>query len=245
MSFILDALKNLEQKRHNETAPDLMTIHREGRTEQMKHSLLSYLLVAVLLLNTVVLAVWLLPQQEDNNSHITQAAIEDINTPVPAVPNSNEAVVKNETSTIQDVVEIPAPDITIPEKQEAAIVTASLPLNPSPEEIRILKSRIAEEKLLAANTPSFEPAVEEDDEPAAKGIVIDMSKLPLSIRKELPALKIAGHIYSNDPGSRLVNINGNIIREGGTVTTGLNVNEITISGVVLDYRGQLFSIRAF
>jgi len=260
MSFILDALKNLEQKRHKETAPDLMTIHTEGPTEQKKHPLLTYIMVAVLLLNAVGLAAWLRPQQEDNNSQIAQAAKKDINTPGPELPNSNEAVVKTEnparqnvneaavktrTPARQDFVEIPAPDITIPEKQEAAIETASLPINPSPEEIRTLKSRIAEEQLSAANTPSFEPAVEEESAPTAESRVIDMSQLPLSIRKELPDLNIAGHIYSNDPMSRLVNINGSIIREGDTVTTGLNVNEITVSGVILDYGGLLFSIRAF
>ena len=268
MSFILDALKNLEQKRHNETAPDLMTIHTEARTEQKKHPLLTYIMVAVLLLNAVVLAAWLRPQQEDNNSQIAQAAKKDINTPGPVVPNSNEAVIKNETPAIQDVnepaiktkttaiqeaVKINTPDITIPEKQEAAIETASLPINPSPDELKTLKNIIAEEQLSAANTPSFEPGVEEnsvpdveeDNAPPAERRVIDMSQLPLSIRKELPDLNIAGHIYSNDPMSRLVNINGSIIREGGTVTTGLNVNEITVSGVVLDYGGLLFSIRAF
>ena len=75
--------------------------------------------------------------------------------------------------------------------------------------------------------------------------MLDISQLPLSIKKGLPEISINGHIYSNDPMSRLVNINGSIIREGETVTTGLKVNEITMSGVVFDYGGTLFSVRAF
>lgn len=271
MSFILDALQKLEEKRHNESAPDLMTNHRDGHREPGKRPILTYLIVAVLLLNAVVLAVWLRPQQEESNSFIAQAAKENIKTPAPAVPKSNEAVikkeapqrqetveastpaipntnkavVKNEPPQRQEVVNAPVPDIVGTENREAAIETASLPIEPSPEEIRDLKSKIAEEQFFVDTSPSLEPALEEESASIGERSVLDIDQLPLSTRKELPDLTVTGHIYSNNPMSRVVNINGDVIREGDTVTSGLKVDEITMSGVVFDYEGVLFSVRAF
>jgi len=274
MSFILDALKKLEEKRHNESAPDLMTNHTEGNRKQVKRPLLTYLLIAVLLLNAVLLALWLRPQQKENNSYIaqvakenienpapaasgsdeaainkdttTQASKENIENPAPAAPESDEVTIKKHTPPVQEVVEAaPAPDITVTENQEVAIDTTSLLINPSPEEISALKNRIVEEHFLVNASPSLEPAIEEESAHTAEGRVLDMSQLPLDIRKGLPELNIAGHIYSNDPMSRFVNINGNVIREGETVTAGLKVSEITMSGVIFDYEGVLFHIRAF
>ena len=245
MSFILDALQKLEEKRHNESAPDIMTNHIEGRSKQEKRPLLTFLLVAVLLLNSVALVVWLRPQQEETNSIVTQDAKENIAPPVPAVLNINEAVEKNETPQKPEVVDAPAPDIVATENSEVAIETAALPIKPSPEEISDLKNKIAEEQLLVNASPLLETALKEESAPAVEKTVLDISQLPDSIRKELPDLSIAGHIYSNDPMSRIVNINGNVLREGDTVTSGLKVNEITMSGVVLDYEEVLFHIRAF
>jgi len=245
MSFILDALKKLEEKRHNVTAPDLMTIHTDGRSEQVKRPLLTYLLVAVLLLNAVVLAAWLRPQQEKKSSFTVQAAKENIEIPAPAAPMSDEVAIEKDASASHLVIDAPAPDIVVTENQEIAIETASLPINPSPEEIRDLKSIIAEEQLSVNTSSSFEPVLEEETVADAEITVLKMSQLPLSIREGLPDLTITGHIYSNDPMSRLVNINGSLIREGGTVTTGLKVNEITESGVIFEYGEMLFHIKAF
>ena len=243
MSFILDALKKLEGNRQNESAPDLMTIHTEGRSEQVKRPLLMYLLIAILFLNAVVLVAWLRPQ---NNSFNTQAQKENIENPVPAAP-MNDTAAKRDTPAVQEIAEAAhEPDIAVTESREApSIEIASLPINPSPDEIRTLKSTIAEEQLSVNSPPLLEPSLEEKSAPAEERTVLDISQLPLSIREGLPDLNIKGHIYSNDPMSRLVNINGDLIREGGTVITGLKVSEITVSGIVLDYEGILFSVRAF
>ena len=246
MSFILDALKKLEENRHKESVPDLMTIHTESLSKQGKHPLLTYTLVAVLLLNAVVLAAWLRPQQKESISFTAQAAKENIEKPAPAAPERAETPANSKAPQKQEVVEAaPAPEIAVAENREVAIETDSLPLTPSPEEIVALKSKIAEEQFPVNTSPPVEPSLEEESVPVAEGTVINISQLPISIRKGLPDLNIAGHIYSDDPLSRLVNINGNIIREGGTVNEGLKVKEITISGVILDYGGVLFSVRAF
>ena len=247
MSFILDALKKLEENRHDDSVPDLTTIHAESNIAQEKRNLLTYLLVAILIINAVVLAVWLRPQEEKKSQYITQDTKTNNEKPAPAVQNRNEAVAKNEALPEQKVIETAAtPDIIVAKKIEAQpLKTTQLPINPSPEEIKVLKKKMAEEQLLVTSAPTIEPEPEEENEPALEGNVLNMSQLPIPIKKQLPDLTITAHIYSNDPLSRLVNINGNIIREGDTVTEGLRVNEITTSGIILDYKGLLFSLNAF
>ena len=236
MSFILDALKNLEEKRNNESAPDLTTIHSEGSDKQGKRPLLTYISIAVLILNAIVLAAWLRPQNEENSSCTLQAAKEE----------TDKIITKNNMPPAEATEPVNAPDVTVTENQRVpATETDLLPINASPEEIRALKRTIAEEQLLVNVQPAFNMPVEDNSADAPEGTVPDMSQLPLSVKEGLPDLTIKAHIYSNDTMSRLVNINGNIVREGGSVATGLTVSEITISGVIFDYSGQLFSIRAF
>lgn len=230
MSFILDALKKLEEKRRNESVPDLTTVHIEGRSGQNKRPLMPYLLVAVLLLNAVVFAAWLRP---------TQPAKEQIQAPSPVVPLPEQ--VMSETAFDENL----SQDIAGEDRMPSTTETDAPVINPSPEELMTLRSRIKEEQDLIDSTPAPEPDYKEKVEQKAEKTVLDLGQVPLDIRRGLPDINIKGHIYSNDPSSRLVNINGNIIREGGMVMQGLTVDEITMSGVVFDYEGLLFHIRVF
>jgi general secretion pathway protein B len=74
---------------------------------------------------------------------------------------------------------------------------------------------------------------------------ISISDLPPSIRNGLPPISITGHIYSDNPSARIININGDIFREGESVTEGLKVEEITPTGVILGFKGHRFHIRVF
>jgi hypothetical protein len=48
---------------------------------------------------------------------------------------------------------------------------------------------------------------------------------------------------SNDPASRLVFLNGQVFREGETVSEGLKVETIAHRWAVLNWRGQRFMVR--
>ena len=63
------------------------------------------------------------------------------------------------------------------------------------------------------------------------------------MQKELPSISIKGHIYSDNPSSRMVNINGHIMREGEEIADDLRIDEITLSGVILTYKDVRFRIR--
>ena len=72
-----------------------------------------------------------------------------------------------------------------------------------------------------------------------------LGNIPRSIRAELPELSISFHVYAQKPKSRLVSINGRVLREGQSVAEGLTVEEITSEGVILNFNGELFKMEVF
>jgi general secretion pathway protein B len=88
-----------------------------------------------------------------------------------------------------------------------------------------------------------------EEEPAAKPekpeLVPMLDNLPNHIKEELPELSISFHAFNRAPRSRLVSINGRILREGQSVAEGLILEEITPKGVVLSYQGTRFRVGVF
>ena len=75
---------------------------------------------------------------------------------------------------------------------------------------------------------------------AAGETVVEMEKLPTSIREEVSKITISVHAYSNTPGKRLVGIGRRILHEGDYVQPGLKLEEITPDGMILGYKGYRF-----
>jgi general secretion pathway protein B len=70
--------------------------------------------------------------------------------------------------------------------------------------------------------------------------VVSMADLPLSVQQELPAMTISVHVYSGDPGKRLVGINNRMLREDEHVVPGLKLEQITPDGMIFGYKGYSF-----
>jgi general secretion pathway protein B len=294
MSFILDALKKLEQKRHEGSVPDLMTVHPPEIKGTRKRPLWLYLFLAALLVNAVILTAMLRPRGPEKQDIIAQADVEqhheliaagsdrkdadsiqpvpapspagdkltaDDKTSSPGLKSDMKASLPETESTAQELpgthdstsrqespvqVDISKETTLLPEKiMPADNTSASLELNPSPKELENLRNKIKEELSPASEYSPVESQPPDDIKIGSDLKVIEYGQLPESVRKELPDIYIKGHIYSNDPLSRIVNINGIIIREGDTVTDGLKVEKITLSGIILDYQGVRFHMRAF
>ena len=69
--------------------------------------------------------------------------------------------------------------------------------------------------------------------------VPELNDLPLTLRKEMPALTVTMQMYSADPARRFVVVDGQRKKEGDTVHD-VTVHEIRASGVVLEFHGQRF-----
>jgi general secretion pathway protein B len=70
--------------------------------------------------------------------------------------------------------------------------------------------------------------------------VFNLNDLPADVRSALPPLKISAHVYSLEPQSRLVQVNGQLLQEGQVSTEGLKVEEIYPKGIVFRFQGYRF-----
>lgn len=76
--------------------------------------------------------------------------------------------------------------------------------------------------------------------PAAEARIPRLAELPESTRRELPRLTISGSVYSDDPASRFVIINGEVQREGAKLGADLVLEQIGPRELVLRWRDQRF-----
>jgi general secretion pathway protein B len=67
-----------------------------------------------------------------------------------------------------------------------------------------------------------------------------VSELPDGVRRELPALSIGGSVYSDDPASRLVIVNGEVQHEGAKLTKDLVLEQIRPRELLLRFKGQRY-----
>jgi general secretion pathway protein B len=288
MSFILDALKKLEQKRNQESIPDLLTVHSSPVQKPQKRLIWLYIIVIALFINAGILLAWLKPWQSEKQVVTAQSSSEQpelASSELVQNPDATEPVPPSTVIEKTTEASVIAPD-KIKSPSESAPVTAnlttdSLPSNekvdstrtlpadvkpdtkalsgesehsgtrsflPDEEELAALRGKIKKEIDFSAEAPSDESAISVHSVPGtavSNEKVIEMSQLPSDIRSELPKISINTHIYSNNPSSRVVNINGIILREGEDIAKGLTLEEITSSGVILIYKDHLFRIRAF
>lgn len=63
-----------------------------------------------------------------------------------------------------------------------------------------------------------------------------LSDLPPAQRAELPQMQVGGAIYSDQPGSRFVVINGLVVREGETAAPGVVLERIGPKSAVIRWR---------
>ena len=290
MSFILDALKKLEQNKQDASVPDLLTVHTAEQYETSKKPLWPKILIALLLLNAGIVSYWMLSDKTEEvvvaEPDITETQQQSVKlNPVNVLDNESpddraaeppvqSAAVKETTGDDamdkitdrdQKLSTSPIPEDTqlLEKEQNEAHIEAEAIKSIVDEETPIVEQLIKEASGKAqemADLQSEEP--ENTDAEQASAIPSELhplsaveserekqlpsfSELPEDIRKEIPDLTIIAHIYSNNPSSRMVNINGDVLREGETLSGKLKVEEITISGVTFHYKAHLFRLRAF
>ena len=250
MSFILDALKKLEKKRQYGPVPNIMTVHELPLNETKKRLFWPYLILsALLLINVVILSVWFRPWETGKIEIVAQTLPVKIHESIKTEVMEKDIANKGKTSKEALSPESDAPDINfvniMPQSQPVQTVTDEQK-EPEVETTASLETSptIQETPEAISYTPE-DTAPISDNETVSGQRVPDVSELPQSVLQNLPEIVIYGHIYSDNPASRLVNINRNIIREGETVTVGLKVEEITRSGVIFSFQDFLFQIRTF
>lgn len=77
---------------------------------------------------------------------------------------------------------------------------------------------------------------------AADAPIYPRELLPPNIRSALPPIAIGGSIYSPDPASRSLIINGQLYRERQRLTQDLALQEIRLKSAIFDFRGYRFEV---
>ena len=252
MSYILDALKKVEQKREREASSRTLSFSSAGSLAPKRWALWPYLLVAVLAVNAVFLVAWF-------TSH--RSSVKEI----PAAADRKE--------TEPHVLHPPAPEKASPPgavarvplkparpvDRLAPVPRAALPVVPSPKSDEKLKpanrTTGQENRVLPVNpVPDDQPrkSAALDPQPvreatkerntALSGKVYALNELPGDVRQALPDFKISGHAYSEDTVTRVVRINEKILQEGQDLMPGLRLEEIVPDGVVMKYDGFRFRV---
>jgi general secretion pathway protein B len=137
--------------------------------------------------------------------------------PVPAVPAAAPAA-----RPVRPAASAPEPN---PESSAAAAVSATAPAAPP----------ATPTAAIAAPAPTEAPRA--PSRPAAGSVKPTLlSDLPAGQRSELPQMLIGGAIYSDQPASRFVVINGLVVREGETAAPGVTLERIGPKSAIVRWR---------
>jgi general secretion pathway protein B len=142
----------------------------------------------------------------------------------------------------------PAPKETIPENETNELSTVEPDMENTEADLAVEMATDEPEPSLDVELLDLEEFPLEEEtavKPEKPELVPMLDNLPNYIKEKLPELSISFHAFNRAPRSRLVSINGRILREGQSVAEGLILEEITPKGVVLSYQDTRFRIGVF
>lgn len=239
MSYILDALRRAEADRERERGhvPGLHAQPRTGGTAAPAAAgprrWLPWAGGGALLLSLFLLLLLLarsgpadppappappLPRQVELASPVP-APMSAPASPQPAISGAAAAVLASRPAPAS----APAPAVVLP-----------APLAPPPSSLPPVPARPA----LAAATVA--PAAPAPRAASAAAPIPRLAELPESTRRELPALAVSGSVYSEDPASRFLIANGEVLREGAKLGPEHVLEQIGPRELVLRFKGQRY-----
>lgn len=226
MSYILEALKKLEQKRQLEETPNLLTLQSRITQAPGKRSLWPYAIGGIILLN--IAAVFIMLRIDPWRPAERHPAVQM----PPASENMSSLPAASRVANRQD--------------QEAAGATerARRPNRPAPSVTGERTPKAAPPKPAPALTPLPDKAIPALSPPAKplpqKSKTVNIQELPDSIRNSLPELKMTVHSYDELPQARFAIINNKMIKEGQFLVPELKLEQITPKGAILNYNSHRF-----
>ena len=265
MSYILDALKRAEAERDQGAIPGLHAKQLASYDEPEVRTTPIWLWA--LAAAALVLAAggsgywwWRMPAKEIVASSPSapaspaQMPASDLPVPAAALPPT-PVVVANVAPKLPAKTDLPSKPLNSPPPVVAVQVTPQ----PSPAK----KAAAAAPAIPTAAVPSATPAPATAQVAAAKppappapvptavvhagkaatGSGIPMlSELPEALRRQIPALNIAGAVYSDDPNQRMLIINNQTFGQGNQVVSGVQLEEIHSSSSIFSFQGTRFQL---
>lgn len=228
MSYILEALKKAEAERHAGVLdaaplpPGFASTRRHRRARNSRQWLWPALSVlAVGGAGAVWLATTSSMPSANGNRPVPAASL------IPAVPAA---------PTVSAVTAVPAP----PPPAPSATSAVAPPPEPA-EEPEKPKKKVARKSPEKKQPPPVREttavhAPEHNDNTS----IAALHDLPEHVRREIPPLAVGGYIYSGNRADRSVLVNKRLLREGDEIAPGLTLEQMTPSGMVLNYKGYRY-----
>jgi len=239
MSYILEALKKSEQERERGGVPDIKSVHssNETATDDKKRSWWPYLLLVVFVVNGAIFAV--VYMEDDASDAVSQANEDQQVAALTEEPPVMVNPIPSENSQVQKL-ETPTKPVAEPKPQPKVIFSKEL-LDMSSDvadEVNEKTSQAINSQMASGEASSNQESIEENIQ------AMMISELPDNVRKSIPNIEFAGHIYSSTVERRSVMINGRKMREGDAVSADLFLHAITPEGAEFDYQGYRFKLNA-
>jgi general secretion pathway protein B len=227
MSYILDALKKVDQEREFGAVPGLATPHEVDHARR-RPPRWPWVLAALLSVNVVLVALLLLKRDAE-------------------APGAAQATPEWQQSAAGDAMRWggqgseggtgpgPAPGGTAPPKEIqpfsiGELATSPKPLNSRNPELPLQPEDAAETRLETAASANSAPQLQ------------SWYELPQEIRMRLSLPRLDLHVYSEEPQNRFILVNLQKYREGETLESGLVLEEILPEGMVMSYLGERFMV---
>lgn len=237
MSYILDALKKSDQQRQRGATPTLQAAQLTVAAPK-RPKFISYGLLAAVLLVTGILIGWLRPWQAEQAPPASALPGAEAVTAKPPVPVSQQAPAIMTTPVPlaappempgKTAQEIPAPNLSRAEQTVPGEVAVK------PDSPATAGSGTPDTGIPGSGGAALPVASTAQEQKA-----ISMDELPAQIQREIPAMTVQLHAYSNLPDERIVYINSNKLREGQSLMPGLRLEQITPDGMIFSYKGYRF-----
>lgn len=257
MSYILDALKRADAERERGAVPGLHARQVTTPASQAAHNARNRVWLAVaaaLALGGIATGLWL---WQTPASAVRLAAVEPAvaRPPVPAPlaqPLPTPTPIPASASALQPAVPAPrAVASSPPAVTPRAPKPVSKPAPPAPAvgtqpppkpKLDPVVAKAAEPGAAAPATPLPLPVAKASATQAAPAAVPLLSDLSEDIRREIPPLAITGAVYSENPGQRLLLVNGQVLTQGGLAAPDVNLEEIRARSSVFSFRGTRFRV---
>jgi general secretion pathway protein B len=243
VSYLLETLKRLEQKRHQEGVSDLLLVQGDVAREGRKKTVWPYILSAALLANAAVALWWIAPWRSNRSTFSTSSPVGSlVARPLPAAPPQTATRDLGEKPSESSKTGMNAKRPSSPTAAaQSAVPGQGKRMN---NEMSPAESSVPPrpEQSVRPQQPLARPQAQIEKKPLLKGKIFDVQDLPAAVKSGIPQMKISVHSYEADRGSRLVRINDRTLREGESLTPEIRLEEIIPGGVILSHQGYLFRI---
>ena len=237
MSYILDALRKSERERRRGSIPDPLTVQEPLPHEKRKRAVWPFVIMAALLINAVIFGLWFGSRYSQKAPVTQEDANQNIHKPQQAnnLPQSAPQI-KDEQKYI--------PNKNVPHTGKLSPDLLNSKEHRKSQEHLVRKGEETNHDITRISPGNTMSASETEKEipPPDKTKLYSLNELPSSIREKLPEFSLSVFLYSDDPDSRMVRVNGNKMKEGQYLTTGLKLEEIIPDGVIFSYMHYRFRI---